>query len=439
MHRNIVLSAALFALLVLLPAAAQIAPDAQKIAAVADGTVTEAKASWWGFDPEDSTASLQAAINSGVPKLIVDEVGGPWIVTPISLASDQEILFEEGVEVLAKRGEFKSRNASLFSASNKENITLSGYGATWRMWREDYDNPDLYEKAEWRMCLAIGGCTNVKVLGLTLTESGGDGIYLGAGAGRATNTDIVIKDVTCDRNYRQGISVITAENLLIENTIMRETNGTPPRAGIDFEPNHPEERLVNCVMRDCLSEGNGGYGYILAISPLNASSEPVSLRFENCKAIGNAGAAFGVKTGDTLEGAVDGTVDLVGCVLQSGASACFSVAKPSERCQVTLTDCSILAAEDGTPQPAVIVFGSGRDADHPVGGVEFASCLVRDSVERVPMAYVDRGAGIPLQDITGTLILEKNGERTEVTLTEELLAEWMPLVALKLIRRLSRS
>ncbi len=419
------------------PVRAQIEPNQQAIADVGAGKIKEAKASWWGFDPEDATQSLQAAINSGVPKLTVDDVGQPWIVTPITLVSDQEIVFEEGVEVVAKRGEFKSRNASLFSASNKENITLSGYGATWRMWREDYDNPELYERAEWRMCLGIRGCTNVKVLGLTLTESGGDGIYLGAGAGRATNTDIVIKDVTCDRNYRQGISVITAENLLIENTIMRETGGTPPRAGIDFEPNHPEERLVNCVMRDCISENNEGCGYVLAISPLNATSEPVSLRFENCRGIGNGGTAFALKTGDTLDGAVDGTIDLESCVLQSARSACFSVAKPCERCQVTLTDCSILAAEEGVPQPALIVFGSGRDADHPVGGVEFASCLVRDSVDRVPMAYVDRGAGIPLQDITGTLILEKNGERTEVTLTEELLAEWLPVTAVKFIPRLS--
>ncbi len=94
MYRNAAVLIALFALLTLLPAAAQIAPDAAKIAGVADGTITEAKASWWGFDPEDSTAALQAAIDSGVPKLIVEKMAGPWIVTPITLVSNQEILFE---------------------------------------------------------------------------------------------------------------------------------------------------------------------------------------------------------------------------------------------------------------------------------------------------------------------------------------------------------
>ena len=81
------------------PVRAQIEPNQQAIADVGAGKIKEAKASWWGFDPEDATQSLQAAINSGVPKLTVDDVGQPWIVTPITLVSDQEILFEEGVEV----------------------------------------------------------------------------------------------------------------------------------------------------------------------------------------------------------------------------------------------------------------------------------------------------------------------------------------------------
>ena len=42
-----------------------IAPNEEKIAAVADGSIQEALTSWWGFNPEDATASLQAALDSG--------------------------------------------------------------------------------------------------------------------------------------------------------------------------------------------------------------------------------------------------------------------------------------------------------------------------------------------------------------------------------------
>ncbi len=107
------------------------------IAEVAAGQVKEAKASWWGYDPADATAALQAAINSGVPKLVVDKQAGPWIVDRMTLASNQEILFEDGVEVRAKRGAFTGTSDSLFAASQLENITLTGYGASLRMWRSD--------------------------------------------------------------------------------------------------------------------------------------------------------------------------------------------------------------------------------------------------------------------------------------------------------------
>ena len=59
----------------------------------------------------------------------------PWIVTPIKAASNQEIVFEKGVVVEAKRGEFKGRKDSLFSIRLKENVSLIGYGATRRISR----------------------------------------------------------------------------------------------------------------------------------------------------------------------------------------------------------------------------------------------------------------------------------------------------------------
>jgi len=50
---------------------------------------------------------LQAAINSGARKLIVEDMGAPWITDKLTLASDLEIVFEKGVIVQAKRGAFR--------------------------------------------------------------------------------------------------------------------------------------------------------------------------------------------------------------------------------------------------------------------------------------------------------------------------------------------
>ncbi len=415
-------------------ALAQLAPDQATIAAVAAGTLKEAKASAWGFDPEDSTAQLQAAIDSGVPKLTVDKMAGPWIVMPLTLVSNQEITFEEGVELLARRGEYHDSNATLMTASNAENIILSGYGATFRMWREDYDNAELYTHAEWRHALSIRSSSNIKVLGLTFADSGGDGIYLGTATPGVTNKNVEIRDVTCIRNYRQGISVITAEDLLIENTVMRDTAGTPPMAGIDFEPNNPGERLVNCVMRNCLTENNRTYGYVLAISPLNATSEPISMRFENCRSVNDGGMGFTYAAGGSIETAVGGMVEFVDCSVEGSVGAGIAVIKPARQGFVRFVDCSLV--NTGQKDIAPIVFRSGRDTDDACGGAEFVNLRVTDTRLDKPMAYLDYG-GVAIDRVSGDLVLiDPQGEETRVTLTPEILARWMPQINLRDIPRL---
>ncbi len=423
MRRPLLAIIALLSLLALLPCSAQLAPDAQKIAAVTAGTITEAKASWWGFDPEDSTASLQAAIDSGVPKLTVDKMAGPWIVTPMRLVSNQEIVFEEGVEVLAKRGEFSKRNDILFSAGRCENLSLIGYGATWRMWREDYDNPELYERGDWRHCLFLGACTNVKVYGLTLAGSGGDGIYVGSDGQGNPCRDVHIKDVTLEKHYRQGISVINAENLLIESTILRDTDGIPPMAGIDFEPNRAGERLVNCVMRNCEFSNNTGNGILLALRNMGATSEDISLTFENCTSTGDHGSVR-VDLSCSIDEVPDGTIDFTGCVFQNSIGPGISVTKPAARAHTRFVNCSVIDSAAGEPGVTPIVVMSRQDATAPAGGIDFVDCVIADPAQRAPISYLNAGS-VGLAGVTGTLIIE--GET--VPLTAEVLEKWMPVIA----------
>lgn len=403
----------------------------QALDEVAAGQLKVARASWWGFDSTDSTRALQAAIDSKVPKLIVDDVGQPWVVRPLKLVSHQEIEFAKGVEVRAKRGEFQGGSDSLFTGRLVEDVTLRGYGATLRMWRDDYAQAP-YTKAEWRHVVQLLSCRNIQILGLTLAESGGDGIYLGTGQAGVTNRDIQIQDVTCDKNYRQGISVITAENLLIENTVLRNTDGTAPRAGIDFEPNGPTERLVNCVMRGCLAENNAGCGYVAYIPTLNATSAPVGLRLENCRAVGNAGEAAAFMTGNTPAAAVTGKLELINCTLEGGKQSAFLLAgNPPTGLRVRLQSCRILDPAPDQPSVSPMLFTAGQEATQDMGGVTFVDCLVRDKLGRRPIRFVDHTGGLRVVDVTGNLILAQDGQQTQLTLTDKVLAEWMPALALK--------
>ena len=321
-------------------ASAEARPDL--VAQVRAGTCAEARASWWGFDPADATAPLQAALTSGVARLVVDKMPSPWIVTPLKGASNLELILEPGAEIQAKPGEFRSKGACLLTFLCCTNVHIVGYGAALRMRHEDYMKPP-YEKSEWRHALSILSCRNVCIEGLTLADSGGDGIYLGCRGAVHRNVDVVIRDVLCDRNHRQGISVISAENLLIENTVMRETFGTPPAAGIDFEPNHPSEVLKNCVMRNCLAVHNQGAGYTTWAGQLNSSSEPIDIRFENCTAFGDR-SAFNFSTDNRRGRNVRATLSLSNCSFEKPihARAVNIRENPSSATSVTSVNCRIV-------------------------------------------------------------------------------------------------
>jgi hypothetical protein len=242
-------------------------------------------AAWWGFDPEDATSSLQAAFDSGARVILVPDMGRPWNTRPLSVRSNCTIIFQEGVELIAREGDFRKYDDVLIALKGVRNVTLYGYGARLAMRKAVYRRPP-YERSEYRHALELGGCTGIAILGLSIESSGGDGVYLGRGE-QTYNKDIVLRDLLLRDNYRQGISVISAEDLLVENVEMSFTEGTLPSAGIDFEPNYRDERFVRCVLRNCTIRGNFGPGICLALRNLDASSAAVDIRVEQSRVFDN--------------------------------------------------------------------------------------------------------------------------------------------------------
>ena len=394
------------------------APD--QVAKVMAGELKEARASWWGFDKEDSTRALRAAIQSRVPRLIVDNMGAPWITEPLACVSDQEIVFEKGVEILAKKGLFTGISDALFSLACVTNVTLRGKtGATLRMRRADYDAPP-YTHAEWRHVLNINSSVNIKVYGLTLAESGGDGIYLGSARVGWPNRDIHIKDVVCDRNYRQGISVISAENLLIENTVLRGTAGTPPAAGIDFEPNYSTERLKNCVMRDCVTENNRGDGYVFYLPNLTRASEPVSVRIENCRSSGDLVAAR-VITGNADEEAVRGEMLFSGCRFEKSQRNGVVVGrKPASGIKLAFDRCVLADCASHTNIFPDILLSNTISDEQPAGGLRLDRMTILQPVAR-PWLMCQNNApdSETVTALTGTVKVKQGKTRQKVALTPE--------------------
>ncbi len=255
----------------LAPAASPAAPVDPGLPAADDPNVL--RVSTLGHDIDDSTEFLQAALDSNYATVVIDHVPGGWTTRPLVINRDDlRLVVEPDVMVRALPGGYAATSASMLTIRNRSNITISGYGATFAM------NKPEYTSGEHRMVIRAYGCHDLTIEGLTVRDSGGDGIYLGAGT--TPCRDVVIRDVVSDNNRRQGISVISAERLVIEGCALLNTNGTAPQSGIDFEPNTATERLTDVVMRDCVLSGNHTGGVRVSMMQLRETSHPVSILIE---------------------------------------------------------------------------------------------------------------------------------------------------------------
>ena len=109
---------------------------------------------------------------------------------------------------------------------------------------------------EWGMGIYVGtSSTNITIQNLTVKECWGDGLYV-AGSGCS---NVTISDVVADHNRRQGLSVIWVNGIVIKNCIFKNTQGTGPECGIDFEPN-AGQRINNALVAGCTITNNSGGG-----------------------------------------------------------------------------------------------------------------------------------------------------------------------------------
>eukprot|EP00041_Stephanoeca_diplocostata_P032483 m.1041146 g.1041146 ORF g.1041146 m.1041146 type:complete len:1572 (-) comp24157_c0_seq4:1290-6005(-) len=226
-------------------------------------------AACWLKHTKNDVDALQAAVNCAAASEVY--IGGERLHWNLSdtlhlNSSNQRIVLEYGVVLEAQRGEFHATSAVLVSISNAENVTLSGYGATLKMWKEDYSDPKKYLHSEWRHAVSITSSRHITIEGIHANASGGDGIYIGGDGAfidqcNATgelcdSKDVVVRDCDLTNNYRNAMSVTGVVNLSVQRTLLALSNGTCCMGGVDLEPETPLRQISNVTFSECVFENN---------------------------------------------------------------------------------------------------------------------------------------------------------------------------------------
>lgn len=145
----------------------------------------------------------------------------------------------------------KTNNAdkyALFMIKNVENVTITGgnligdrtthTGAT----------------GEWGYGISLLGAKNINIENINISNMWGDGINLQFY--NYDNDNVIIRDVVCDNNRRQGISIESGTNISILDSNLLNTNGTLPENGIDIEPSINNSVVDNVLINNCLFKNN---------------------------------------------------------------------------------------------------------------------------------------------------------------------------------------
>ncbi|NLF60066.1 MAG: right-handed parallel beta-helix repeat-containing protein [Lentisphaerae bacterium] len=350
------------------------------------------KASAFGFDAVDATECVQKAIDSGAATVVIDNVGQEWLLRPIKLRHDLEIVLEDDVVVRAKPGEYKGKTDSVFKGTGIRNITIrGGKNSVIMMNKADYQDASQYARAEWRHIISLHGCKGITIRDLTLKNSGGDGIYLGSGAGQSYCQDIVYENITSLDHHRSAGGVISAVNMVVRNCRFRDSRGTPPEEGFGFEPNHPDQPIQNILLEDCELTGNHGFGSYIYTSQSASSTPPLSITYRNCLLADNDAGGFSVHPAQGGGNSLRGKVELHNCrivapkgkalVLANLAGGLFSV---------TFRDCVLDVR--GNPNVPIRLSSS---MSIPYGDLDLGNLKIIDSEARAPISFEGlKGAGI---------------------------------------------
>jgi hypothetical protein len=333
-----------------------------------------------GFNTTDVTDCLQTAINSGAKRVVVTNEGSPWITGPITLVSNQEVYFEDGTVVQAIKNDANGKpfttTTPLFMAKDKDTISLIGYNATLKM------NKSEYTDGQWRHVISLSGCSNVVIKGLTCRDSGGDGIYLGAGyAAGSPCKNITIVDTTCDNNKRNGFAVISAQNVLVDRCSFTNSSGASPATGIDIEPNpgasYPQ-LLDNITIQNTAIQNNKLNGLSINLNGLTNSTTSVNMNFNNLTLSNNPGIQI-VHIYDTT---VDGTIKFQNITIQNAATGIRIFDKSASNVSIQFQDCTLSNIGTTESYPITFLQTAGKVFSEGWGGIEIQNCKVYDNYSR---------------------------------------------------------
>lgn len=256
------------------------------------------------LDYENSLRDVLALANPEVENNVVIEdkvytVSAKSFQAALDICSNTTLVINGTIQLLPN--EYKG--CSILQVNGSENVVIKGSGSL-----IGDKNVHKGTEGEWGHGINILKSKNVTIEGLNVKSCWGDCIYVGN-----ESSNIIIDNCNLNDGRRQGISVTSADGVVINGCIITNVFGTAPQHGIDIEPNKGESvnnvRIENVAISNC-------HGGIMSWRPESASIGDIIIK--NC-AISN------IKVPAPINMQLANKVLIKDCEIESMADRCISV------------------------------------------------------------------------------------------------------------------
>lgn len=222
----------------------------------------------------DYNNSLRDVLALSHPKIMNKVVieGGKYSVSAdsfqsaLNISSNVELIINGSIHLVPN----DYKGCYVLTIQDAKNVTITGMGCI-------YGDKHTHKgkEGEWGHGICILGSENITIQDINVRDCWGDCIYVGN-----SSKNVIIKNSKLDHGRRQGISVTSADRVIIEDCVISNVSGTEPQAAIDIEPNH-NENIDNIMIRNV--QCRNCYGGIEAWRPEDARIG--SLSIEGCSVI----------------------------------------------------------------------------------------------------------------------------------------------------------
>lgn len=307
----------------------------------------------------DDTEGIQKAIDSLDENVrILHFPSGTYLVSEDIILKSGIVLRGDGVDSVIQRTGTDADRYNVLKLENGGRVTIENLFI-----KGDRSYGHEGTSGEWGMCIGLYGCSDVRINNCTLTEGWGDGVYVGASEdGGCYN--ISIDGCVIDSNRRNGVSVIECDGFRMVHSKLLNSDGTAPKAGIDFEPNSADQMVKNCLVADCYFSGN-----LIDVCVYDRNAADVTV--QNCK----FNSRYGVQYDSVILGSpAVGAVNFCNCVFNNSQNCYLSNRKHINSVPVNLVDC-VLSSD----AVAVQVGGVSLSYNENMGNLHLVNCYIAKS------------------------------------------------------------